>query len=364
MKKIIALAVVAILTIALCISASAKHSMDRLYINQNTLSNDGGVPGSVDEETQVVYYDVSINPGDKLFLLGWVCDDVGTENMTEVYYKLDGAVKTCAENYRDRSDVATAFSLDPERGNHAGIGHDDNAFEFTGIDQLGDGTYLMEVFAKLTDGTEEQLAEINLVVGTGINSEPATTGGLRDFDAAKGDHMSYDQILVNGNEIANGNDAVIANKALIDGSDGSITTVAMHGWYGNDTSDIISYGYMIDDGTPVFGDFAVGCEDAVIQNGGESRFTITIDVTGLKDGATHKIQAVAKMNNGDIVKLNRNADGKDRDAYVNYKAQLVEQQSDPDPVVPPTGDTTVALISVVAVISLAAVVIFRKKRTF
>ncbi|MBP5766355.1 MAG: NPXTG-anchored protein, partial [Clostridia bacterium] len=109
-----------------------------------------------------------------------------------------------------------------------------------------------------------------------------------------------------------------------------------------------------------FGDFKFEpTEDAVIQAGGESRYLITIDVSGLKDGKEHKIQAVAKMDNGDIVKLNRFEDGKDRDAYVNYKAQYVEQpHTDP---VPQTGDATVALISIVAVISLAAVVIFRKR---
>ncbi len=188
---------------------------------------------------------------------------------------------------------------------------------------------------------------------------PAPVGGLRDFAADKGDHMSYDQIFVNGAEVANGNDAVIAKKALIDGSDGSITTVAMHGWYGNDNAKIVSYGYTIDGGEPVYGDFALACEPEVIKAGGESRFTITVDVTGLKDGKEHKIQAVAKMDNGDIVKLNRFEGEKDRDAYVNYKAQYVEQpHTDP---VPQTGDATVALISIVAVISLAAAVIFRKR---
>ncbi len=64
------------------------------------------------------------------------------------------------------------------------------------------------------------------------------------------------------------------------------------------------------------------------------------------------------MDNGEIVKLNRFEGEKDRDAYVNYRAQLVEDQNPPTPV---TGDATVALISIVAVISLAAVVVFRKR---
>ena len=190
--------------------------------------------------------------------------------------------------------------------------------------------------------------------------EPAVEAGLRDFDSAKGDHMSYDQILVNDAEIANGNDAVIAAKALIDGSDGTIETVAMYGWYGNDNSKIESFGYMIDNNDPVYGEFKFEpTEQAVIDNGGESRYKIVIDVTGLKDGKTHKIQAVAKLENGEIVKLNRNDNGtKDRDAYVNYKAVKVEEPQ------PTTGDMTIALIAVVAVLALAAVVVISKRKAF
>ena len=143
----------------------------------------------------------------------------------------------------------------------------------------------------------------------------------RDFDSAKGDHLSYDQILVNGAQIANGNDAVIAAKKLIDGSDGSIENVAMHGWYGNDNYKIASYGYKIDGGDPVFGDFAVPAEDNVIAAGGESRYTVTVDVSKITDGRTHKIEVVVKLENGQIVTLNRNDNGtKDREVYVNYKS--------------------------------------------
>jgi hypothetical protein len=361
MKKIIALTVVAILTIALCISASAQHSFDRLYVNENTLTAGDGLPKtSVDEDTGLVHFDVEIQPGDKMYMLGWVVDLEGESTVSEVYYTIDGAVKACDANYRDRGDVAQYLGVDAALGANAGIGHDDNAFEFTGIDQLTDGTYVMTVVAKFVSGSEEQLAEINLKVGTGVKPEqPATEGTIRDFAKDKGDAMSYDAIYVNGEKVAEQNDPVIAYKKLIDGSDGHITSVGMYGWYGNSSAKIVSFGYMIDGNEPVFGDFKFEpTEDAVIQAGGESRYLITIDVTGLKDGKDHKIQAVAKMDNGDIVKLNRFEGEKDRDAYVNYRAQLVEDQNPPTPV---TGDATVALTSIVAVISLAAVVVFRKR---
>jgi LPXTG-motif cell wall-anchored protein len=124
---------------------------------------------------------------------------------------------------------------------------------------------------------------------------------------------------------------------------------------------------MIDDGEPVYGDFKVATTQDVIDAGGESRFTIVIDVTSLTDGETHKIQALAKLENGDIVKLNRNADGKDRDAYVNYKAQLVEEpvtEPTTQETQPQTGDATVAMFAVLAVLALGAAVVFAKKRSF
>ncbi|MBR7062679.1 MAG: LPXTG cell wall anchor domain-containing protein [Clostridia bacterium] len=159
----------------------------------------------------------------------------------------------------------------------------------------------------------------------------AFADGLRDFDSAKGDKLSYDQILVNGAEIANGNSAVIAAKTLVDGSDGSVSTIALHGWFGNANAKIASYGYTIDDGEPVYGDFAAAAEQDVINAGGESRYTVTVDVSGLQDGAEHMIWVVVKLDNGDIVKLNRydnrgQEGGKDREVYVNYKAPLTETQ--------------------------------------
>ncbi|MBQ7445456.1 MAG: hypothetical protein IJS71_05930, partial [Clostridia bacterium] len=158
-------------------------------------------------------------------------------------------------------------------------------------------------------------------------------GATRDFSKAYGDALSYDQILVDGTEIANGNSAVIAAKKLIDGSDGSKTSVTMHGWYGNKNLEIASFGYTVDGGEPVFGDFKVTTEDAVKldSNGGPyaSRFTITVDVTGLEKGKDHTIRAVAKLSDDEIVILNRvdnpgQDNEKDRDIYVVYRAEKLE----------------------------------------
>ncbi|MBR5059898.1 MAG: discoidin domain-containing protein [Clostridia bacterium] len=209
------------------------------------------------------------------------------------------------------------------------------------------------------------------VWATEVSETPVTTEGLRDFDKEKGDALSYDAIYKNeetpdtmlgyaneDNKIE-GIPGVPNAKQLVDGSDGSIQKVLMHGWFGNKNSEIESYGYQIDDGEPIYGDFVVDKGDnADVQNaGGESRFTVVVDVSGITDGKTHTIRVVAKLKNGEIVKLNRN--DKDRDVFVNYKAQLVETPDNPD--TPPTGDVSVAVL-VVAACAIALVVL--KKKVF
>ncbi len=150
----------------------------------------------------------------------------------------------------------------------------------------------------------------------------------RDFSTEKGDKLSYDQIFVNGESKANGNDAVIALKQLVDGSDGSITSVGMHGWYGNTESPTVAMGYKIDGGEPVFGDFFVDTEEAVTnQHANCKRFTVTVDVSELAKGADHEIRVVAQLENGDIVTLNRNEPGKDRDIYLIFRAERKEGDS-------------------------------------
>ena len=166
MKKILAIAIVAVLTVALCISASAKTSLDRVSVNHNVLTEMGN---DISDGT------LTIAKGDKVYILGWALNDETNSTLKEVVWTCDGKVMTCADNYRDRADVAQYFGLDAALGTHAGIGQDDNAFELTGMDRLGDGTYAVEIKAIYNDGTEEILgngaAAFTLVVGTGVASE-------------------------------------------------------------------------------------------------------------------------------------------------------------------------------------------------
>ncbi len=186
---------------------------------------------------------------------------------------------------------------------------------------------------------------------------------VRDFDAAQGDALSYDQILVNGSEIANGNSAVIAAKKGIDGTDGSIETVTLHGWYGNASQAIDQFGYQINGGRVVYGDFKSATEDAVYGAGGQyaSRFTVPVDVSALKNDG-NVIWIWAKLANGDEVQLNRfdnrgSDNEKDREVYVIFNAPASQGQGGQDPV--PTADASMVLFVVAA--AAIALVLLKKK---
>ena len=146
----------------------------------------------------------------------------------------------------------------------------------------------------------------------------------------------------------------------------------MHGWFGNANAKVESYGYTIDDGEPVYGEFSSAAEPEVVNAGGESRYTVSVDVSELKDGAEHKIWVVVKLDNGDIVKLNRydnrgQEGAKDREVYVNYKAPASQPETVPSTepeTVAQTGDVTVAMFAVIAVLAMGAAVVFVKKRAF
>ncbi len=381
MRKIIAIALSAMMIIALCLPVMAAaepaflETAEDLYNDLDGTSNPSVVM-TLDEADGVKFVHFDVTGNNDPWLTFKTPLNVGEANKyAAVKYRTSSAGVDSIDFYiaiDEPHAIARNIVADGEwHYTYADMSEGGSSNKWD-----GNGTIArFDMMAGSGTDWAIDIAEIAFFASENAATEYGEAGGaqveagLRDFDSAKGDHMSYDKIYVNGGEIADGNDAVIAAKALVDGSDGTIENVAMYGWYGNDNSKIESFGYMIDDNDPVYGEFKFEpTEQAVIDNGGESRYKIVIDVTGLKDGETHKIQAVAKLESGEIVKLNRNDNGtKDRDAYVNYKAQLVEEpvtQPDTQENPPQTGDMTIALIAVVAVLAVAAVVIISKRKAF
>ncbi len=158
MKKITSVFIALLFVAVLCVSAAADTSFDRLLLNDNKV-NGKNVMGSY----------VEINEGDHLYILGWAVNKATGSRLKEAVYTVNGKEYKCADNYRDRKDVANALGIDPELGIHAGIGKDDDACELLGIDGLKAGEYNVAIKVKYEDGTEEQL--VNAQFTLKVNSE-------------------------------------------------------------------------------------------------------------------------------------------------------------------------------------------------
>lgn len=174
MKKVLAVMIVAIMAIALCVSASANYSLDRVQINNKTLG-DGTDP------LNLARANVAIKPGDKLYIIGWA---YGTAKLDKIVYTVNGGQAVeCTGEYRDRSDLVAAFGAGvPAGGEHAGFGLDeDGMMELTGIDQLAEGTYKIAIKAIYADGSEEAFnneaapGEFTLTISENVQTGNPTT---------------------------------------------------------------------------------------------------------------------------------------------------------------------------------------------
>ncbi len=165
MKKILAIAIVTVLTVALCVSANAQLNIDRLFINANDLN----------EGTDVKANDpIEINAGDKVYILGWAANPDGA--LKEIVWSVDGgADQKCSDIYRDRSDVAGAGIAIADNGTHGGFGIDAAAdggmMELLGIGSVAAGAHVLTIKAVYADGTSESL-DYNISV-SGESSQPA-----------------------------------------------------------------------------------------------------------------------------------------------------------------------------------------------
>ena len=146
MKKLFAIIVALALTAALCISSFA--GLDSLYINANTLDS-SNIAGEAGKSK------VTIEKGDKLFILGWMAKQGTT--LEKIYWTLDGVEKECSDVYRDRTEIA-ALEVFANAGwvadefVNAGFGKDDGYMEMLGVDSLENGTYSVAIVAKYAAG--------------------------------------------------------------------------------------------------------------------------------------------------------------------------------------------------------------------
>ena len=156
MKKILAIAIVVIMTVALCVSANALLNLDRVSINASTL---GEMKGN-----DIVDGALNIAKGDKVYILGWAF--TSGAKLKEIVYTINGKECKCDDNYIPRTDLTSHGA--PDEGAHAGIGSNEAAFELTGIDKLDKGTYEASIIARYEDGTEDVYAGLKKIVVGGV----------------------------------------------------------------------------------------------------------------------------------------------------------------------------------------------------
>ncbi len=172
---------------------------------------------------------------------------------------------------------------------------------------------------------------------------------------------SFDAFVTNYVNILTG-EYTIVDLGPVDGSDGSIANVGYYGWVGFEEA-IDSFGYQINDDAPVFDSaFSFTTEDDIklAENGGEygQRFLIVVPTSELK--GVNTIKAVVKLASGTVVDLDGATYGKDLpNTVIEYTGPAA-----PETDIPQTGDMTVAMFAVIAVLALGTAVVFMKKRTF
>ena len=148
---------------------------------------------------------------------------------------------------------------------------------------------------------------------------------IMDYDEVALHGFSFDTIKYNGQVQTDGQVAGyrLEIEDTVDGKDGSIQVVTMRGWVGYEEEAIEAFGYLIDDGAPVFSDkFFETTEPAVKGAGGEfaQRFSVDIPVGSLT-GAQHELRVIVKLESGmyymefDANPLMLFYDGPDADAH-------------------------------------------------
>lgn len=121
-------------------------------------------------------------------------------------------------------------------------------------------------------------------------------------------NSSYDTFYIGETIIKDGQAGDYLNSidnTIVFAEDDVITTIGFRGWIGFEAA-IATYGYMIDDGEPVWNDsFRQDAEQGVLDAGGANatRFTVTVDVSVLK--GTHTVTFLVKLADDTIVLLHQ-----------------------------------------------------------
>ena len=238
---------------------------------------------------------------------------------------------------------------------------------FTAVNEQGALCFQNGIEASFWPDTHIKLVVLD---STEPGTEPETQPGTEpaadytyknaSFDSCYVDDLLNFGIVFDGEPNSDGHasEKLDQKNRTVEDPDGNVKKLVLRGWIGFE-EEIESFGYQLN-GKNVFGDFAAATEDAVKGAGGPnaSRFQIEIDATQLK--GTNKIVAIVKLANGVVVKIDESleATGPATPPNTSFTFAGVAEE------VPATGDMTVAMFAVIAVLAMGAAVVFMKKRAF
>lgn len=228
-----------------------RHALDRLMI--------GGQDVSGQEAA-------AMKAGTEITILGWA---VFTDGLKEMAYEVDGERFACEDNFRDRADVAAAFSYPEEYGLHCGFGTDSKFMSCTGSDAIESGEHTLSIIAIANGGFEKVIKTITLTV---TDEEPPAKPAI--------------------------------TKTCVDGAPQNNGIFSPGGWTGANYK-ITKFGYTIDGGEPIFDHIRLQELDAsdpvkLDANAGPNgvRFFADIPLTELTAG-DHVIKLVCQVEDVD-----------------------------------------------------------------
>ena len=389
MKKVLGIMLVVVLALALAVPAFA--GIDALYADVNSYQGNAGL---ATEST------VSIDPGQKLYILGWFAAQGKT--VDKVVWTLNGEEKECSDNYRDRTEIATLDAFKnagwvADDFIKAGFGHDTadqgGMMELLGVDALAEGTYTVSIVGKYTDGSSEDIkGAFTLVVGNGGGEAPTTQNYTAVPQANLTDGIwltQQDQTVGVEFTTTAGFNRVFLPSTWSSRKDQNrecnvVLKLYKFEYNAENTlskDPIATYSYeVIKDGDPL-------CAIELNDKAEAGTYILTITTTGEKltgdtangsayfvmdhataDADLSKVKYIGTEKNfafsvtGDIIEGDFFAANPD-DTEVPSQ-QTTEQPQTGEVTPPQTGDAAVAMIAVIAVLAMGAAVVFAKKRSF
>ena len=227
-----------------------------------------------------------------------------------------------------------------------------NGFNIQGIDVSGlaTGAHTATLYVKAADGNNIVIVEVPFNV-----TRPAPAYELLN--------VSYDELKYDDTQLFSGSVdkkiAALEDASILDFEEGAVSNITVRGWVriSENVADIAGFGYSIDGGEVVQGEFV---QDRVTELAGAGfpgaqGFEIIVPVADLAAGA-HSIDAYVIAADGTQIKIVKVREGVENQVGVTFnvtEAAVVPVQ--------PTNDAAIIAIAAVACVAAAGVVIGKKK---